>query len=59
MVYSNKRALLINSASHVIYELHFDSPSTTAGLAVEFFELKGHVYSVFARGNKVIIYKDY
>ena len=29
-------------------------------MAVEFFELKGHVYSVFAKGDqKILIYKDY
>jgi hypothetical protein len=56
LVYSERRALLLNSASHVIYDLHFEGTEETI---TEFFELKGHVYSVFAKGNKVIIYKDY
>jgi hypothetical protein len=64
LAYSDTRALLINSASHVIYDVHFDAflePSSTPSptLAVEFFELKGHVYGVFARASKVIVYKDY
>ena len=67
LVYSDDRALLINSASHVIYDVQFDAymdPAFTVsqedtGLAVEFFELKGHVYSVFAKNYKVITYKDY
>jgi hypothetical protein len=65
LVYSEERALLINSASHIIYEVQFDAfldPSFVvedSGLAVEFFELKGHVYSVFAKDYKLITYRDY
>jgi hypothetical protein len=63
LVYSENRAILLNSVSHVIYDVHLegflDKATTAKGFAVEFFELKGHVYSVFAKNNKVIIYKDY
>lgn len=61
LVYSQKRALLINSASHIIYDVHLEGLTgvSTGNVAVEFFELKGHVYSVFAKGSKVIIYKGY
>lgn len=55
--------MLLNSVSHVIYDVHLegflDKVPTVKGFAVEFFELKGHVYSVFAKDSKVIIYKDY
>ena len=47
LVYSQSRALLVNSASHIIYDVHLEGQQE--GLAVEFFELKGHVYSVFAK----------
>ena len=67
LVYSDQRALLINSASHIIYDVQFDAyldPShkvarENSGLAVEFFELEGHVYSVFAKDYKIITYRDY
>lgn len=68
LVYSQQRAMLINSASHIIYDVHLEGildqtqvlqHTGKRGLAVEFFELKGHVYSVFAKDYKVIIYKDY
>jgi hypothetical protein len=67
LVHSDERALLINSASHVIYDVHFDAhmdpnyklQPNAQGLAVEFFELNGHVYSVFAKNYKVITYRDY
>lgn len=67
LVYSEQRALLINSASHIIYDVQFDSyldpnfsvPKENSGLAVEFFELNGHVYSVFAKDYKIITFRDY
>ena len=67
LVYSDQRALLINSASHIIYDVQFDSyldpnfsvPKKNSGLAVEFFELEGHVYSVFAKDYKIITFRDY
>jgi hypothetical protein len=67
LVYSDERALLINSASHVIYDVQFNAHMDPAfavkegqsGLAVEFFEHQGHVYSVFAKNYKIITYRDY
>lgn len=58
---SQKRALLINSASHIIYDVPFDSlmQQTDANVVTEFFELKGNVYAVFAKGDRIAIYKDY
>lgn len=53
--------MLINSASHVIYDVHFEAitNSKATSIAVEFFELMGHIYSVFAIENNVVIFKDY
>jgi len=53
--------MLINSASHVIYDVHFEgiTNSKAQSIAVEFFELMGHIYSVFAIENNVVVFKDY
>ena len=55
---------MVNSAAHVIYDLHLEGELTQgvpneSFLAVELFESHGHVYSVFAKDYRVILYKDY
>ena len=67
LVYSNQRALLVNSKGHVIYDVSLEddisssatNSTTTTNLAVELFEFGGQIYSCLAKGNKVILYKDY
>ena len=64
LIYSKQRALMVNSAAHVIYDLHLEGELTQgvpneSFLAVELFESHGHVYSVFAKDYRVILYKDY
>ena len=55
---------MVNSAAHVIYDVQFEGeltlgPVRDTHLAVEMFEFQGHIYSVFAKDYKVIIYRDY
>ncbi len=64
LVYSKERAIMMNSAAHVIYDVHLEGQLTQgkpleSHLAVEMFEFSGHIYSVFAKDYKVIIYRDY
>eukprot|EP00347_Sterkiella_histriomuscorum_P017346 403349738 len=64
LVYSSQRALMINSAAHVIYDVHLEGELRSgvpqeSHLAVEMFEHGGHIYSVFAKDYQVIIYRDY
>jgi len=39
----------------------FDSLVSQAdsNVVTEFFEVKGHVYAAFAKGDRVVVYKDY
>ena len=55
---------MVNSAAHVIYDIHLNSELNLgvpkdSHLAVEMFEYSNHIYSVFAKDYKVIIYRDY
>ena len=64
LVYSDDRALMVNTAAHVIYDVHLEGELNQgvpqpSNLAVEMFEHSGHIYSVFAKDYKVIIYRDY
>jgi hypothetical protein len=59
LVFSEQRALLMNSMGHVIYDLQFENKGAYSDIAAELFEYKGHVYSCFVQGSQVVIYEDY
>lgn len=56
MVYSNRRAVLINSVGHVIFEVPLEGD---AEAAVEMFQMKSDIYTTILKGNKLTIYKEY
>jgi len=57
VVHSNERAIMINSAGHIIFE----HPLEGTGPAVaEFFQdVRGEIVSCFVRGEKVTIYNGF
>ena len=57
VVHSDERAIMINSAGHIIFE----QPLEGTGPAVaEFFQdVRGEIISCFVRGEKVTIYNGF
>jgi len=58
LLHSNNRALLFNSAGHVIFEVPF--VGSKGRVPIEIFQSKsGDYFIVFAIGQKVTIYKTW
>lgn len=63
LAYSFRRAMLLNSAGHVIFELHLEQTlgnnPPQQGFAVELFERGGNLWTCIAKDYMVLVYKDF
>lgn len=57
IVHSDERAIMINSAGHVIFETPLDGSGSV--VAEIFKDKNGEIISCFVKGEKVTIYKEY
>jgi hypothetical protein len=65
MVHSQRRAMLVNTAGHANFEIDFATifgeAATKEGSLLpiaRIFDNESHIYTCFAFGNKVVVYKD-